>query len=126
VPPRQRLRARLLGAGAGARRDQGRRSRSRDRIDDQAPRAGRHDEPGPALWRHGHRCAGAVSALADALRARAGRRVLPRAVALVPSGFSLFLVAALVVAIVPGPGIFYVAARTLSDGRKIGFASTPG
>lgn len=43
-----------------------------------------------------------------------------------PSGFSLFLVAALVVAIVPGPGIFYVAARTLSDGRKIGFASTPG
>jgi threonine/homoserine/homoserine lactone efflux protein len=44
----------------------------------------------------------------------------------VPSGFSLFLVAALVVAIVPGPGIFYVAARTLSDGRKVGIASTLG
>jgi threonine/homoserine/homoserine lactone efflux protein len=42
----------------------------------------------------------------------------------VPTGFSLFLVAALIVAVVPGPGIFYVAARTLSDGRKVGIAST--
>jgi threonine/homoserine/homoserine lactone efflux protein len=40
--------------------------------------------------------------------------------------FSLFLVAALIVAAVPGPGIFYVAARTLSEGRKAGVASTLG
>jgi len=43
-----------------------------------------------------------------------------------PTDFSLFLVAAIVVAVVPGPGIFYVAARTLSDGRKVGIASTLG
>jgi threonine/homoserine/homoserine lactone efflux protein len=40
--------------------------------------------------------------------------------------FSLFLLAALVVAAVPGPGIFYVAARTLSEGRAAGIASTLG
>jgi threonine/homoserine/homoserine lactone efflux protein len=40
--------------------------------------------------------------------------------------FHLFLVAAAVIAAVPGPGIFYVAARTLSDGRRAGFASTAG
>jgi threonine/homoserine/homoserine lactone efflux protein len=40
--------------------------------------------------------------------------------------FSLFLAAALIVAAVPGPGIFYVAARTLSEGRKAGTASTLG
>ncbi|MBR0777492.1 LysE family translocator [Bradyrhizobium diazoefficiens] len=40
--------------------------------------------------------------------------------------FSLFLASALVIAAVPGPGIFYVAARTLSDGRGAGFASTTG
>ena len=42
------------------------------------------------------------------------------------TGLSLFLVAALMIAAVPGPGIFYVAARTLSGGRKTGFASTLG
>jgi threonine/homoserine/homoserine lactone efflux protein len=42
------------------------------------------------------------------------------------TNFSLFLAAALVIAVVPGPGIFYVAARTLSDGRGAGFASTAG
>jgi threonine/homoserine/homoserine lactone efflux protein len=40
--------------------------------------------------------------------------------------FQLFLAAALVIAAVPGPGIFYVAARTLSGGRSAGFASTSG
>ena len=40
--------------------------------------------------------------------------------------FSLFLLAALVIAAVPGPGIFYVAARTLAGGRKAGIASTFG
>jgi threonine/homoserine/homoserine lactone efflux protein len=40
--------------------------------------------------------------------------------------FSLFLLAALVIAAVPGPGIFYVAARTLSGGRHAGIASTLG
>jgi threonine/homoserine/homoserine lactone efflux protein len=45
-----------------------------------------------------------------------------------PSGadLSLFLAAALVIAVIPGPGIFYVAARTLSEGRKAGIASTLG
>jgi threonine/homoserine/homoserine lactone efflux protein len=42
------------------------------------------------------------------------------------ANLSLFLLAALVIAAVPGPGIFYVAARTLSGGRKAGFASTLG
>jgi threonine/homoserine/homoserine lactone efflux protein len=40
--------------------------------------------------------------------------------------FQLFLAAALIVAAVPGPGIFYVAARTLSGDRRAGFASTSG
>jgi threonine/homoserine/homoserine lactone efflux protein len=31
------------------------------------------------------------------------------------TSFALFLAAALVVAITPGPGIFYVAARTLGE-----------
>ncbi|SHL33894.1 Threonine/homoserine/homoserine lactone efflux protein [Bradyrhizobium lablabi] len=42
------------------------------------------------------------------------------------TNFSLFLLAALVIAAIPGPGIFYVAARTLSGGRKAGIASTFG
>jgi threonine/homoserine/homoserine lactone efflux protein len=42
------------------------------------------------------------------------------------AGFSLFLFAALTIAVVPGPGIFYVAARTLSGGRRAGLASTLG
>lgn len=43
-----------------------------------------------------------------------------------PVGFALFLLAALVIALTPGPGIFYVAARTLSGGRAEGFASSFG
>lgn len=39
---------------------------------------------------------------------------------------SLFLAAAVVVAVSPGPGIFYVAARTLAAGRQEGLASTFG
>lgn len=39
---------------------------------------------------------------------------------------SLFLIAALVIAATPGPGIFYVAARTLSGGREEGLASSVG
>jgi threonine/homoserine/homoserine lactone efflux protein len=42
------------------------------------------------------------------------------------SSFTLFLLAALVIAAVPGPGIFYVAARTLSGGKRAGIASTFG
>ena len=38
------------------------------------------------------------------------------------TNFSLFLLAALVIAAVPGPGIFYVAARTIAGGRKAGIA----
>jgi threonine/homoserine/homoserine lactone efflux protein len=40
--------------------------------------------------------------------------------------FAVFLAAALLVAITPGPGIFYVAARTLAGGRTEGFASSVG
>jgi len=42
------------------------------------------------------------------------------------SNFPLFLLAAVVIAAVPGPGIFYVAARTLSGGKQAGIASTFG
>ncbi len=40
--------------------------------------------------------------------------------------FPLFLAAALLVALTPGPGIFYVAARTLAGGRSEGLASSLG
>jgi len=40
--------------------------------------------------------------------------------------FAVFLVAALLVAVTPGPGIFYVAARTLAGGRAEGIASSFG
>lgn len=40
--------------------------------------------------------------------------------------FALFLAAALLVAVTPGPGIFYVAARTLAGGRDEGLASSIG
>jgi len=40
--------------------------------------------------------------------------------------FAIFLAAALVVAITPGPGIFYVAARSLAGGRPEGLASSFG
>lgn len=40
--------------------------------------------------------------------------------------FALFLAAAVVLAITPGPGLFYVAARTLAGGRGEGLASSLG
>lgn len=40
--------------------------------------------------------------------------------------FIMFLAAALLVAVTPGPGIFYVAARTLRGGRAEGLASSLG
>src|SRR5215472_11389939 len=40
--------------------------------------------------------------------------------------FILFLVAAILLAITPGPGIFYVLARTLAGGRREGFYSSIG
>jgi threonine/homoserine/homoserine lactone efflux protein len=40
--------------------------------------------------------------------------------------FLLFLVAALLIAVTPGPGLFYVAARTLVGGRTEGIASCCG
>jgi threonine/homoserine/homoserine lactone efflux protein len=42
------------------------------------------------------------------------------------ANLALFLAAALVVAVTPGPGIFYVAARTLAGGREEGLASSVG
>ena len=43
-----------------------------------------------------------------------------------PGLLLLFLGAALVIAVTPGPGIFYVAARTLAAGRAEGWASIFG
>jgi threonine/homoserine/homoserine lactone efflux protein len=43
-----------------------------------------------------------------------------------PGGLALFLAAALVLAVTPGPGILYVAARTLSGGKAEGIASSLG
>jgi threonine/homoserine/homoserine lactone efflux protein len=43
-----------------------------------------------------------------------------------PSQLALYVAAALVLAVTPGPGIFYVAARTLSGGRAEGIASSFG
>lgn len=40
--------------------------------------------------------------------------------------FALFFAAAFVLAVTPGPGIFYVAARTLAAGRAEGIASSLG
>src|SRR5262245_60114947 len=40
--------------------------------------------------------------------------------------FLVFLAAAFLVAVTPGPGIFYVAARTLAGGRTEGLASSLG
>ncbi len=40
--------------------------------------------------------------------------------------FLLFLAAAVLLAITPGPGIFYVLARTLADGRREGILSSLG
>jgi threonine/homoserine/homoserine lactone efflux protein len=43
-----------------------------------------------------------------------------------PESFYLFLAAALLIALTPGLGIFYVAARTLAGGRGEGLASSLG
>lgn len=43
-----------------------------------------------------------------------------------PAQFALFLATALVLAVMPGPGIFYVAVRTLAGGRAEGVASSLG
>ena len=40
--------------------------------------------------------------------------------------FTIYFAAALLLAITPGPGIFYVAARTLAGGRAEGVASSFG
>lgn len=42
------------------------------------------------------------------------------------ANFALFFLAAIAIAISPGPGIFYVAARTLAGGRREGLASSFG
>jgi threonine/homoserine/homoserine lactone efflux protein len=43
-----------------------------------------------------------------------------------PANLTLFVLAALAIAVSPGPGIFYVAARTLAGGRREGLASSFG
>ena len=42
------------------------------------------------------------------------------------AAFGLFLAAAIVLAITPGPGIFYVLARSIKGGRREGYASAAG
>ena len=43
-----------------------------------------------------------------------------------PTQFALYFAAAVLLAITPGPGIFYVAARTLAGGRAEGMTSSLG
>ncbi|AWB24784.1 LysE family translocator [Methylobacterium currus] len=43
-----------------------------------------------------------------------------------PTSLALFTAAALVLAVTPGPGLFYVAARSLAGGRADGVASSLG
>lgn len=43
-----------------------------------------------------------------------------------PTQFTLYVAAAFLLAVTPGPGIFYVAARTLAGGRAEGIASSFG
>jgi threonine/homoserine/homoserine lactone efflux protein len=43
-----------------------------------------------------------------------------------PSQLAIYFAAALMLAVMPGPGIFYVAARTLAGGRAEGVASSCG
>jgi threonine/homoserine/homoserine lactone efflux protein len=43
-----------------------------------------------------------------------------------PTQLALYLAACLMLAVTPGPGIFYVAARTLAGGRAEGMASSLG
>lgn len=43
-----------------------------------------------------------------------------------PTMFALFFGSALILAIMPGPGILYVAARTIAGGRSEGLASSVG
>jgi threonine/homoserine/homoserine lactone efflux protein len=45
---------------------------------------------------------------------------------MIPSRFLIFLTAALLLAITPGPGIFYVLARSLRGGRREGVLSAAG
>lgn len=40
--------------------------------------------------------------------------------------FSAFLVASLVLAVTPGPGVFYIVTRSLTQGRRSGLASVAG
>lgn len=43
-----------------------------------------------------------------------------------PHRFALFLAAAFVLAVTPGPGLLYVLARTVAGGRREGFQSSAG
>lgn len=43
-----------------------------------------------------------------------------------PTAFGLFLAASLLIALSPGPGLLYVAARSLAGGRRDGLASSLG
>jgi threonine/homoserine/homoserine lactone efflux protein len=40
--------------------------------------------------------------------------------------FSAFLIASIVLAVTPGPGVFYIVTRSLTQGRRFGLASVAG
>lgn len=40
--------------------------------------------------------------------------------------FSAFLLASLVLAVTPGPGVFYIVTRSLAQGKRVGLASVAG
>ena len=48
--------------------------------------------------------------------------------ALLPDGplLAAFLFASLVLAVTPGPGVFYIVTRSLAQGRRAGLASVAG
>lgn len=45
---------------------------------------------------------------------------------MIPDTFGLYLTAAIILAITPGPGIFYVLTRSIKGGRREGYASSVG
>ena len=56
----------------------------------------------------------------------AGARVRPDLVLPPWPLFSAFLTASLVLAVTPGPGVLYIVARSLAQGRRSGLVSVAG
>src|SRR5690606_1261845 len=80
-----------------------------------APRA----RPTPTTYPPSPRSTGSPARSTDARRRR-------RPAMIEPAAFAVFFAAAFVLAVVPGPGMLYVLARTLKGGRREGLLSTAG